>query len=73
MAGDADEVQEEESVDQATAEELRVYLRDSGAEFPNAAEGYEDELRAAVKRLRLAKPEFSLSPFMTRTKLHITT
>ncbi|CAK0862744.1 unnamed protein product, partial [Prorocentrum cordatum] len=58
MAGDADEVQGVASVDQANAEELRDYLRDSGAEFPNAAEASEDELRAAVKRLRLARPKW---------------
>ncbi|CAK0789524.1 unnamed protein product, partial [Prorocentrum cordatum] len=59
-AGDADEVQEEESVNQATAEELRDYLRDSGAELPNAAEASEEELRTAVKRLRLAKPKWKV-------------
>eukprot|EP00959_Pyramimonas_sp_CCMP1952_P040593 849017-Pyramimonas_sp.AAC.2 len=60
MAGDADEVQGVASVDQANAEELRDYLRDSGAEFPNAAEASEDELRAAVKRLRLARPKWKV-------------
>ena len=41
MAGAEGEVQEEESVDQASADELRDYLRESGAVFPGAAEASE--------------------------------
>ena len=60
MGGAEDEVQEEESVDQASAEELRDYLRESGAEFLGAADASEEELRAAVKRLRMAKPKWKV-------------
>ena len=60
MDADEGEAQEEESVDQATAEELRDFLRESGADIPNAAEASEEELRAAVKRIRLAKPKWKV-------------
>ena len=60
MAGAEGEVQEEESVDQASADELRDYLRESGAVFPGAAEASEEELRAAVKRIRMAKPKWNV-------------
>ncbi|CAK0896544.1 unnamed protein product [Prorocentrum cordatum] len=60
MGEAAEEAQEEESVNQASAEELRDSLRESGADFPGAADASGEELRAAVKRILLAKPKWKV-------------
>ncbi|CAK0813372.1 unnamed protein product [Prorocentrum cordatum] len=60
MDAEDGDAQGEESLNQATAEQLRDFLRQSGADLPNAEDASEEEPRAAVKRIRLAKPKWKV-------------